>query len=165
MLRLFVYGTLKRGFWNHDRFCRGVLAVEDAVVRGRLFETSSGIPVLEVPEEDTAPSADDGDAVPVEADELPVFWACGVTPQAAIAAARIPFALLLGLVLLLTFLWTGHGLGATGASTRLAAWLGMTLAPTATAAALSVCGAFIYPLPTLYPTTLLCTISPARHAK
>ena len=52
MLRLFVYGTLKRGFWNHDRFCRGVLAVEDAVVRGRLFEKSSGIPVLEVPEED-----------------------------------------------------------------------------------------------------------------
>jgi hypothetical protein len=43
---------LKRGFWNHDRFCRGVLAVEDALVRGRLFETSSGIPVLEVPEED-----------------------------------------------------------------------------------------------------------------
>ena len=52
MLRLFVYGTLKRGFWNHDRFCQGVLTVEDAVVRGRLFETSSGIPVLEVPEED-----------------------------------------------------------------------------------------------------------------
>lgn len=52
MLRLFVYGTLKRGFWNHDRFCRGVLTVEDAVVRGRLFETSSSIPVLQVPEED-----------------------------------------------------------------------------------------------------------------
>ena len=52
MLRLFVYGTLKRGFWNHDRFCRGVLTVEDAVVHGRLFETSSGIPFLEVPDED-----------------------------------------------------------------------------------------------------------------
>lgn len=52
MLRLFVYGTLKRGFWNHDRFCRGVLTVEDAVVRGRLFETSSGIPILQVLEED-----------------------------------------------------------------------------------------------------------------
>jgi len=52
MLRLFVYGTLKRGFWNHDRFCRGVLVVQDAVVRGRLFETPSGIPVLQVPEED-----------------------------------------------------------------------------------------------------------------
>jgi gamma-glutamylcyclotransferase (GGCT)/AIG2-like uncharacterized protein YtfP len=52
MLRLFVYGTLKRGFWNHDRFCRGVVTVEDALVCGRIFETSSGIPVLQVPEED-----------------------------------------------------------------------------------------------------------------
>ena len=53
LLKLFVYGTLKRGFWNHDRFCRGVLTVDDAVVvHGRLFETSSGIPVLLVPEED-----------------------------------------------------------------------------------------------------------------
>ena len=32
---------------------------------------------------------DYGDAVPVERDELPVFWACGVTPQAAIAAAKL----------------------------------------------------------------------------
>ncbi len=40
----------------------------------------------------------------------------------------------LGLVLLLTFVWTGHGLGATGASTRLAAWLGNSVAPTATQA-------------------------------
>jgi uncharacterized protein YcsI (UPF0317 family) len=36
---------------------------------------------------------DYGDPVPVEAEELPVFWACGVTPQAAIAAARPPFAI------------------------------------------------------------------------
>ena len=36
---------------------------------------------------------DYGDAVPVSEDELPVFWACGVTPQAAIAAAKIPFAI------------------------------------------------------------------------
>jgi uncharacterized protein YcsI (UPF0317 family) len=28
---------------------------------------------------------DYGDPVPVNADELPVFWACGVTPQAVIA--------------------------------------------------------------------------------
>jgi uncharacterized protein YcsI (UPF0317 family) len=38
-------------------------------------------------------SPDYGDAVEVADDELPVFWACGVTPQAAIAAARLPFAL------------------------------------------------------------------------
>ena len=36
---------------------------------------------------------DYGDAVPVGAGELPVFWACGVTPQAVIAAARAPFAI------------------------------------------------------------------------
>jgi uncharacterized protein YcsI (UPF0317 family) len=36
---------------------------------------------------------DYGDAVTVEPGELPVFWACGVTPQAAIAAARPPFAI------------------------------------------------------------------------
>jgi gamma-glutamylcyclotransferase (GGCT)/AIG2-like uncharacterized protein YtfP len=52
ILRLFVYGTLKRGFWNHDHFCQGFLGVEEAWVRGRLFETSSGILVLRVPEED-----------------------------------------------------------------------------------------------------------------
>ncbi len=38
----------------------------------------------------------------------------------------------LGLVLLLTFVLTGHGLGATGASTRLTAWLGVHIAPSAT---------------------------------
>ena len=36
---------------------------------------------------------DYGDPVPVEADELPVFWACGVTPQSVIAAARPAFAI------------------------------------------------------------------------
>lgn len=36
---------------------------------------------------------DYGDAVPVEAGELPVFWACGITPQAVIATARLPFAI------------------------------------------------------------------------
>jgi uncharacterized membrane protein YedE/YeeE len=35
----------------------------------------------------------------------------------------------LGLVLLLTFVLTGHGLGATGASTRLAASIGLVVAP------------------------------------
>jgi hypothetical protein len=40
----------------------------------------------------------------------------------------------LGLVLLMTFLITGHGLGATGATTRATAWLGAEVAPRATAA-------------------------------
>jgi uncharacterized protein YcsI (UPF0317 family) len=36
---------------------------------------------------------DYGDAVEIAPGELPVFWACGVTPQAAIEAARLPFAI------------------------------------------------------------------------
>lgn len=36
---------------------------------------------------------DYGDPVEVRAGELPVFWACGVTPQAVIAAARPSFAI------------------------------------------------------------------------
>jgi uncharacterized protein YcsI (UPF0317 family) len=36
---------------------------------------------------------DYGDAVTVRDDEVPVFWACGVTPQAALLAARLPFAI------------------------------------------------------------------------
>lgn len=42
--------------------------------------------------------------------------------------------LALGLLLLLTFVLTGHGLGATGFTTRLTAWLGGTVAPAATQA-------------------------------
>lgn len=36
---------------------------------------------------------DYGDAVPIGEDELPVFWACGVTPQVALESARLPFAI------------------------------------------------------------------------
>jgi uncharacterized protein YcsI (UPF0317 family) len=36
---------------------------------------------------------DYGDPVEVLPDELPVFWACGVTPQAAIERARLPFCI------------------------------------------------------------------------
>jgi uncharacterized protein YcsI (UPF0317 family) len=34
-----------------------------------------------------------GDAIEVKPDELPVFWACGVTPQAVVAAAKVPFCI------------------------------------------------------------------------
>jgi uncharacterized protein YcsI (UPF0317 family) len=36
---------------------------------------------------------DYGDAVEVMPDEIPVFWACGVTPQAALTQARLPFCI------------------------------------------------------------------------
>lgn len=36
---------------------------------------------------------DYGDPVEIRSDEMPVFWACGVTPQAVIAAARPEFCI------------------------------------------------------------------------
>ena len=36
---------------------------------------------------------DFGDPVALEAADVPVFWACGVTPQAAVMASRPPFAI------------------------------------------------------------------------
>ena len=35
---------------------------------------------------------DFGDAVTIKPGEVPVFWACGVTPQAALAEAALPLA-------------------------------------------------------------------------
>ena len=51
-LRIFVYGTLKSGFSNHDAYCTGVLRICQAWLRGRLFKLSPLIPVMTVPDED-----------------------------------------------------------------------------------------------------------------
>lgn len=51
LLDIFVYGTLKRGQRNHERFCREALAVREATVRGRLYDLPFGFPALVVPEE------------------------------------------------------------------------------------------------------------------
>jgi uncharacterized protein YcsI (UPF0317 family) len=36
---------------------------------------------------------DYGDAVPINGDEIPVFWACGVTPQSVVAMAKPEFCI------------------------------------------------------------------------
>lgn len=36
---------------------------------------------------------DFGDPVAIRPGEIPVFWACGVTPQAAVMASKPPFAI------------------------------------------------------------------------
>lgn len=51
VFRLFVYGTLKRGYWNHERFCRDAISIETASLPGRLYKLPSGIPVLAIPAE------------------------------------------------------------------------------------------------------------------
>ena len=46
---LFVYGTLKRGFPAHRRFCGNAVFVTRAAVRGRLHLHPHGYPVLALP--------------------------------------------------------------------------------------------------------------------
>jgi uncharacterized protein YcsI (UPF0317 family) len=61
------------------------------------FPSVHGAPVhLGMPEQigiSDIGTPDYGDAVPVGADEMPVFWACGVTPQAVIAQIKPEFCI------------------------------------------------------------------------
>jgi len=61
------------------------------------FPSVHGAPVhLGLPELigiDDIARPDYGDPVPVGPNELPVFWACGVTPQAVIAAVKPEFCI------------------------------------------------------------------------
>lgn len=45
-LPVFVYGTLRRGFANHDRFCFDVLDVVPAWTHGRLYALPYGFPAM-----------------------------------------------------------------------------------------------------------------------
>lgn len=48
-LQVFVYGTLKRGGRNFERYCREVVSIEHAAVRGRLFHLLEwNCPMLEI---------------------------------------------------------------------------------------------------------------------
>jgi gamma-glutamylcyclotransferase (GGCT)/AIG2-like uncharacterized protein YtfP len=64
MIIIFVYGTLKQGYRNHDRFCLDAVSIEPAHVWGRLYALPEGYPGLIVPTESilatgtTNPTAD-----------------------------------------------------------------------------------------------------------
>jgi gamma-glutamylcyclotransferase (GGCT)/AIG2-like uncharacterized protein YtfP len=49
LVSVFVYGTLKRGHRNHDRYCQGAVAIETARTLGRLYHLPQDYPMLEVP--------------------------------------------------------------------------------------------------------------------
>jgi gamma-glutamylcyclotransferase (GGCT)/AIG2-like uncharacterized protein YtfP len=49
-IRCFFYGTLRVGFPNHDRYCRGAVEITPATVLGRLYDLGS-FPALEVPDD------------------------------------------------------------------------------------------------------------------
>lgn len=69
---------------------------EAAMISGR-FPSVHGAPVhVGHPAElgiDDLDEPDFGDRVEIRPGEVPVFWACGVTPQVAVMASRIPFAI------------------------------------------------------------------------
>ncbi|MGE4482546.1 putative hydro-lyase [Acidocella sp.] len=71
--------------------------VADAATISARFPAVHGAPVhVGAPEDigikDLA-RPDFGEAVRIEPGEVPVFWACGVTPQAAVTASGVPFAI------------------------------------------------------------------------
>jgi uncharacterized protein YcsI (UPF0317 family) len=71
-------------------------AIKAVQITGR-FPSVHGAPVhigdpTEIGIADIA-NPDYGDAVRIEPGEVPVFWACGVTPQAAIAKASLAFSI------------------------------------------------------------------------
>src|ERR687893_1924686 len=52
MLAMFVYGTLKRGERNHERYCSSARHAEEGAVRGKLYDLPHfAYPELIVPEE------------------------------------------------------------------------------------------------------------------
>ncbi len=51
-IKLFVYGTLKEGFSNHnEKYSQGILNIQKAVVQGKLFHLNEGYPAMEIPRE------------------------------------------------------------------------------------------------------------------
>lgn len=47
-VKIFVYGTLKKGFRNHDRFCGNAISIEPVTVNGRLYDTGWGFPAMQL---------------------------------------------------------------------------------------------------------------------
>lgn len=48
-LRIFVYGSLKRGYRNHTAYCQGYESFRTATIVGRLYRQADGYPMLIVP--------------------------------------------------------------------------------------------------------------------
>lgn len=59
-ITLFVYGTLKTGYWNFERYCRNAVNIKPATVWGRLWQLPAGYPAIEVPEASILAHGTDG---------------------------------------------------------------------------------------------------------
>jgi gamma-glutamylcyclotransferase (GGCT)/AIG2-like uncharacterized protein YtfP len=87
-LRLFVYGSLKRGFSNHNRFCRGVHTMEDTQIEGSLYLMPTGYPVMRLSESLLLARAATNCAADIETQErLAKGLAAGTSPPLPFRAA------------------------------------------------------------------------------
>lgn len=89
-------GRLKGELVVSMRPIPGSQVAQAATISGQ-FPAVHGAPVhVGAPEElgiRDLMAPDFGDPVRIEPGEVPVFWACGVTPQAAVMASKVPFAI------------------------------------------------------------------------
>lgn len=71
--------------------------IEDAFQISGAFPHAHGAPIAMGPPGEIGISdlatPDWGDPVPVREDEIPVYWACGVTPQNVLMNAKLPFCI------------------------------------------------------------------------
>lgn len=71
--------------------------LDDVIAISRRYPLAHGAPVYWGDPAgigiDNLDTPDWGDAAPVADDEVPVFWACGVTPQIALEAAALPLCI------------------------------------------------------------------------
>ena len=82
MLTMFVYGTLKRGERNHERYCSGALRVEEGAVRGELYDLPLfGYPELIVREEFVRAFGTDD---PARDAELQERWYTGIRQRSKV---------------------------------------------------------------------------------
>lgn len=72
-------------------------AIQSTIITSR-YERVHGAPIhigdpTVIGITDSLQNPDFGDPVTIGEDEIPVFWACGVTPQIALENAKLPFAI------------------------------------------------------------------------
>ena len=68
-INIFVYGSLKRGYGNHNYFCKNMINCVPCTTKGTLYDTGYGFPALDLNGEQVV----HGELITVPLDDLPAF--------------------------------------------------------------------------------------------
>ena len=68
-VNIFVYGTLKKGYPNHNRFCSHATRIIPCTIRGTMYDTKLGFPALQLKNNQTIY----GELITVPKKQLPLF--------------------------------------------------------------------------------------------